>query len=127
MGKTSALRHKKSHATTDLRVALSGKAIRLLGRCILDHSDLAHPVRRPDDRAIGATAAFDRINHIHAFGDFAHNGILTVEEIARVKHDEELRIAAIGVLRTRHANIAVTHAEMQLTPPKPFSPRLQIY
>ncbi len=57
--------------------------------------------------AIGVgVAALDLVNMLHAFNHGTHHGVLTVQKVAIGKHDEELRIGGIGVLRAGHAHRA---------------------
>jgi len=53
---------------------------------------------------VGTGTALDRVQHIQAFGDFAHDGILPVQEIPLIEHDEELRVGGIRVLAARHTD-----------------------
>ncbi len=59
----------------------------LLGDC--DHF---HHIRRSDNRPVAACAQLDRVNNVHASGNTANNRVLTVQEIAIVKHDKKLAV-----------------------------------
>jgi hypothetical protein len=44
------------------------------------------------------------VDNIHAGDDFAHYGVLAVEERALVKHDEKLAVGGIRIAGSRHAD-----------------------
>ncbi len=54
------------------------------------------------DDAVGIgrrLAALELVHHVHAGDHFADHGILAVEEIAVVEHDEELAVGGVGIAR----------------------------
>src|SRR5690606_17064801 len=57
------------------------------------------------DRAVEVGAALlDRVHDLHAGNDMADDRVFAVQELARRVHDEELRVGAVRIGGTRHAD-----------------------
>ena len=63
-----------------------------------------HNIRLPDDSTVGPIATFDRIENIKAVGHASHDGVLTIQEVTFIEHDEKLAVGTVGALRPRHAH-----------------------
>ena len=70
----------------------------------VDNSDRLHHVRQTNHRSVWTCAQLDRVQYVQTISDCTHNGILTVQEVTRFKHNEKLAVRAVWVLRTRHTN-----------------------
>ena len=78
-----------------------------------DHGDRLHHIGLAGDHAVLAAAALDRIDDIHALGHAAHHGILPVQEIALIEHDEELAVGRVRVLAARNAHHAAIERDVR--------------
>src|SRR6056297_4256932 len=92
-------------SATGLRV-LSGSYPVGPAKRLIRHSHRGHHVGLTDNRPIAALATLDGIDNIHALGHAPHDGVLPIQEMPLLKHDEELTVGAVGVLTARHAHDA---------------------
>src|SRR6056297_3394137 len=92
-------------SATGLRVLSGSYPVGPANR-LLRHANAGHHVGLTSDRPIATLAALDGIDNLHALGHTAHDGVLTVQEMPLLKHDEELTVGAVGVLTARHAHDA---------------------
>ena len=56
-----------------------------------------HHIRRANHGAIAASATFDLIYNIHAFGHFSNNRLLVVQASVFRIHDKELAVRRVRV------------------------------
>ena len=77
-----------------------------VSRSIFRHfnADRHHVIGFGDQAIQVWIALLDRIHHIHASDHPANHSVLPVQKRGIGKHDEKLRIGAVRMLRTRHAN-----------------------